>query len=690
MISDFRWSRASMALLVTSLIALAFTCASASASPSPGSLATETFTFTGSPQSYAVPADVGTISSSVLGANGGAGGVGHRVSVPTVALKTSAPNQVGPSVALAPGGGSPSYGEPTSGGLGGRAQAALAVKEGETLTIEVGGVGVSGTDSESVTAGARPVVTIGGGSGEPEPNAGGYRSGADGGTAANPDSGGGGGGGSSEILSGATPLLVAGGGGGGGGTYLGRCGNGAGEEIGDGGNGGENETPGDGEDGATASEYEEIHDEVVVAGVVTPLIEPAPEGGEGGFGGSTEHPGGPSGLGLPGGSGEFNGGGGGGGGGGYYGGSGGAFGACGQGGAITGGGGGGGSDYAAPQSSSVSFARAANTSEEGNGQVQISYYVPYPTSTQANPSPSTTSVGEPITISATVSAPSGANCPGTVQFEIDGKPVGSPVIVHDGTAETTTTAPTAGNHPITATYSGTPSNASEAGCLPSTSTPATLSVLYPTSTQASPSPPTANVGETIAITATVTAAVNCAGTVQFEIDGKPIGAPVVLENGSAHMTITAPVAGDHPISATYSGSPSTSTQAGCEPSSSAPSTLTINAPTPAASISPVVSAEAVVPAKKALACASARRFLIHLLIPKRQRLLGASVYVDGKLVKRLSPDTRSYLLNLRGHPFATVTITLTAREADGHTITGNRIYHTCRPYRLPGHTKFKI
>ncbi len=628
-------------------------CSSALATAEPGSLTSETFSYTGSPQTYTVPVGVGSLTGEVVGGNGGPGGVGKR-SVPTVV----------PLLAVA----GPFYGEPTNGGIGGSAAGTLNATPGENLTIRVGGVGANGSTGTQTT-----------------PAAGGYNGGAPSGTTESPKSDGGGGGGSSEILSSEIPLLVGGGGGGGGGTFLGSCASSPSGAIGNGGNGGENGPPGEGESGASAGESEEVRASVAVAPSVAYL--PPPTNGEGGSGGSAEHPGGEHGNGLPGGSDENSGGSGGGGGGGYYGGSGGAFGGCRAPGALTGGGGGGGSDYAAPSVTDVVYQRSVNSSGENSGAVILSYYVPYPTSTHAIPSPSSASVGETIALTATVTS-SGGDCPGTVQFEVDGAPVGNPVTVNEGKAQTITTAPAAGNHPITATYSGTLSSVTQAGCLPSTSTPSTLSVLYPTTTHATPNPSSANVGETITITATVVSSpgVVCPGSVQFDVDGKPVGEPVAVNQGTAHTTITAPPAGEHPVTAVYSGSSSTTAQAGCLPSTSTPSTLTVNGPP--VTITPLSKAEALVAKPKA--CESVRRFMIHLLLPRQDKLLSAQVFVNHKLVKTLTGATRRYYLNLQGRPYQTITITLNATQANGKHITGNRVYHTCRLHKLPGHTKFNI
>ncbi len=308
---------------------------------------------------------------------------------------------------------------------------------------------------------------------------------------------------------------------------------------------------------------------------------------------------------------------------------------------------------------------------------------PFPTSTTATPEPSKASTGETVTLTGTVTA--SGPCAGTIEFQLDEVPVGLPVPVSSNSAQTTITAPPPGSHKITAIYSGAPTTSSSPGCLPSKSEPTTLTTTepFPTTTTATPSPAKAATGETVTLTGTVTASGPCAGTIEFQLDGTPTGPPIPVNSNSAQTTIAAPPAGSHKIVAIYSGAPTTSTSPGCLPSKSEPTTLTTTSV-------PVTDAEGLVPIKKSLACQSSRHFAIHLQLPRRLKLLGAAVYIDGKLAKRLGQNVRIYKLNLRGRPYATITITLSAREPDGHTVTGERIYHTCRAHKLPAHTKFKI
>ena len=127
---------------------------------------TQTFSATGDVQSFVVPAGVCSVTVDALGAQGGA---------------NSATNSLGGSIP----------------GLGGEAQATVAVTPGETLIVVVGTQGAPGVN----------------GSG---PGDGGFGGGGDGGNStgaigSNPGSGGGG---ASAVVRGTDPLVIAGGGGG--------------------------------------------------------------------------------------------------------------------------------------------------------------------------------------------------------------------------------------------------------------------------------------------------------------------------------------------------------------------------------------------------------------------------------------------------------------------------------------------
>ena len=113
---------------------------------------------------------------------------------------------------------------------------------------------------------------------------------------------------------------------------------------------------------------------------------------------------------------------------------------------------------------------------------------------------------------------------GTMTFTIDA--VNFTVAVVAGQAQFSTTSLAAGSHAVTAAYSG------DAKFLASTSAVLTQVVLRPTTTVVTSNRvPTANFGQNITFTATVrpvTGAGIPTGTVQFNIDGANVGAPVNL------------------------------------------------------------------------------------------------------------------------------------------------------------------
>ncbi|HVM46634.1 MAG TPA: Ig-like domain repeat protein, partial [Candidatus Acidoferrum sp.] len=121
--------------------------------------------------------------------------------------------------------------------------------------------------------------------------------------------------------------------------------------------------------------------------------------------------------------------------------------------ANTGGGGGGGSSGGAGGAG-------------GAGIVIVSYANPVSTYTTVASSVNPSIYGQTVTFTASVSPGSGGPPTGTVQFQIDGVNLGSPVTLSGGTATSAATSTvTVGTHGVTAIYSGDSTFASSTGTL---------------------------------------------------------------------------------------------------------------------------------------------------------------------------------------------------------------------------------
>ena len=88
---------------------------------------------------------------------------------------------------------------------------------------------------------------------------------------------------------------------------------------------------------------------------------------------------------------------------------------------------------------------------------------PVETTTVVTSSANPSTIGGPVQFTATVT---GAPTGGTVQFEVDGEPLGGPVDVVDGLAVSPSTSTLSlGSHAVTADYSGSESNLPSSGAL---------------------------------------------------------------------------------------------------------------------------------------------------------------------------------------------------------------------------------
>ncbi len=165
-----------------------------------------------------------------------------------------------------------------------------------------------------------------------------------------------------------------------------------------------------------------------------------------------------------------------------------------------------------------------------------------------------------------------------MQFKDNGVPLGGQVALSGGVATYTTTAFTAGTHPITAVY--TPTTGKWNG-----STSAVLSQVVdaaPTTTVLVSNPNPNAYGTSALLTATVTAdapsTATPTGTVTFKNGAATICSGVALSSGSATCTLSGLSGGSYSVSAVYTPAPAnfvTSTSSTVTQSVTAASTTTV-------------------------------------------------------------------------------------------------------------------
>ncbi|OQQ34102.1 beta strand repeat-containing protein [Prescottella equi] len=167
--------------------------------------------------------------------------------------------------------------------------------------------------------------------------------------------------------------------------------------------------------------------------------------------------------------------------------------------------------------------------------------------------PESATTGAPTTLSVTVQAQSGSAVPtGSVQFRDNGNPIGSPVVLENGSATVTHTFGSVGTRQITAEY------LPGAGFLASTSTqyPVAVSAPNPSDVVSSivmSSAQSTTAGTAFTLEAQVTGAQTLPGTVQFFDGGVEIGSPVPVVDGVAAIVHTFTSTGPHHVHAVYSG-----------------------------------------------------------------------------------------------------------------------------------------
>jgi hypothetical protein len=193
--------------------------------------------------------------------------------------------------------------------------------------------------------------------------------------------------------------------------------------------------------------------------------------------------------------------------------------------------------------------------------------------TTVSSSENSVTVGQSVTFTAIVTAPSFQGTPtGTVTFTIDGQsqaPVSLALVGSSDQAQFTTSTFGAGSHTVTASYSGDTNVSSSSGSLPTETV--TAQGLNSTTTLLGSSLNPSKVGDAITITAIVSpngAAGNPSGTVTFTIDGAshaPVALHVVNGHDQATLSIASLAAGKHTINAAYSGDSSFATSSVASP-----------------------------------------------------------------------------------------------------------------------------
>ncbi|HEX8916082.1 MAG TPA: Ig-like domain-containing protein, partial [Humisphaera sp.] len=160
--------------------------------------------------------------------------------------------------------------------------------------------------------------------------------------------------------------------------------------------------------------------------------------------------------------------------------------------------------------------------------------------------------GQPVTLTATVTATGGGTPAGTVTFaDAAGGTLGSAPLV-GGVATLTTAALEVGTHPVTASYAGSP------GMQPSASAPLDQVVQKAaTATAVATSLTPSSYGQSVTLTATVTATAGGAGapdgSVTFYDGPTALGTATLAPDGTATLTTAGLAAGAHPITAAYAG-----------------------------------------------------------------------------------------------------------------------------------------
>jgi len=195
------------------------------------------------------------------------------------------------------------------------------------------------------------------------------------------------------------------------------------------------------------------------------------------------------------------------------------------------------------------------------------------TTTTLTTSPNPSSLGQAVTLTATVApvAPGTGVPTGTVTFRDGDTTIGTATLDATGSASIIISTFTAASHSLTAAYGG------GGNFLASTSAAVTQVVNGATTTTLTTSPNPSTVGQAVTLTATVAAVAPATGvptgTVTFKDGATAIGTATLGATGSTSITVSTFARGSHSLTAVYGGSPDFQT------STSAAVTQVVNAET---------------------------------------------------------------------------------------------------------------
>jgi len=183
----------------------------------------------------------------------------------------------------------------------------------------------------------------------------------------------------------------------------------------------------------------------------------------------------------------------------------------------------------------------------GSAASAVLNVIPLPaTSTLVTIAPGAPTAATPITVTTVTTSATPGTPTGTVDLSVDGNDTNNPVTIANGKTVVTLPALTAGAHTITAQYSGDTSFSGSSGLVAFSVLALAGSTVNVSVTPGSPS-------TTDSVTATATVTAGATGSVQFLLDGTAAGTPVAITNGTAQTVLGTLAAGNHTVTAQYSG-----------------------------------------------------------------------------------------------------------------------------------------